>query len=114
MGEPAATPAPAEMANPAAPSAEPANTATPAPSPAEGQQVSDLSMPPAAGSSGSSEMTPPEPAPEMNTGEQEPGTEPVAQGPLPAVPSAGCGRTRTLQDGTHTITSGGMDRTYFY
>jgi poly(3-hydroxybutyrate) depolymerase len=103
---------PAEMANPAAPSAEPANTAAAAPSPPEGQQVSDLSMPPATGSSGSGEMSPPAPAPEMNTGEQEPGMEPVAQGPLPAVPSAGCGRARTLQDGTHTITSGGMDRTY--
>jgi poly(3-hydroxybutyrate) depolymerase len=27
-------------------------------------------------------------------------------------PSAGCGRTRTLQNGTHTIQSGGVNRTY--
>src|SRR5438270_678947 len=29
-----------------------------------------------------------------------------------AVPSAGCGKTRTLQDGNRTITSSGMSRTY--
>jgi len=30
-----------------------------------------------------------------------------------AVPSAGCDRTRTLQDGNRTITSGGMSRMYY-
>ena len=30
----------------------------------------------------------------------------------PAVPSAGCGKARTLQDGNQTIASGGMNRTY--
>ena len=29
------------------------------------------------------------------------------------MPSAGCGKTRTLQDGNRTITSGGMSRTYY-
>ena len=33
-------------------------------------------------------------------------------GPSAAVPSTGCGKTRTLQDGTRTITSGGISRTY--
>jgi predicted esterase len=30
-----------------------------------------------------------------------------------AVPSAGCGKTRTLQDGNRTISSGGQNRTYY-
>lgn len=30
-----------------------------------------------------------------------------------AVPSAGCGKTRTLQDGNRTITSGGQSRSYY-
>ncbi len=33
-------------------------------------------------------------------------------GSADAVPSAGCGKTRTLQDGNRTIMSGGISRTY--
>jgi hypothetical protein len=36
-----------------------------------------------------------------------------AGGGAAAVPSAGCGKTRTLQDGNRTITSGGMSRAYY-
>jgi pimeloyl-ACP methyl ester carboxylesterase len=46
-----------------------------------------------------------------------PGTPPDREGSetedIPAAPSAGCGKARTLQDGNQTITSGGTSRQYF-
>src|SRR4051812_45746001 len=107
--EPNATSMPPELANTPTPSAAPAGGAAPAPSPAEGQQATGLPMAPATAPGGGG---PTAPASEMS-GELEPGAESTAEGPLPAVPSAGCGRSRALQDGTQTIASGGMDRSYF-
>jgi phospholipase/carboxylesterase len=107
--EPNATSMPPEVPNTPAASAAPAGSAAPSPSPAEGQQATGLTMPAATAPGGAS---PPTPAPEMS-GELQPEAESPAQGPLPAVPSAGCGQARALQDGTQTIASGGMNRTYF-
>lgn len=77
------------------------NTSTP--SSADGPQVTDVAGTTDPESSGSE--TPPD--------AEEPDTdEPSAEG-LPAVPSAGCGTARTLQDGIQTITSGGVSRQYF-
>jgi poly(3-hydroxybutyrate) depolymerase len=59
------------------------------------------------------------PAPSASEGQQvtepSPGEvmAPVPGGATSRVPSAGCGQTRTLQDGTQTIASGGENRTYF-
>jgi poly(3-hydroxybutyrate) depolymerase len=75
---------------------------TPAASSSEGQQVTELEQPDLeAGSGGSSPTTP-------DAGPGAAGPE----GGAPAVPSVGCGKTRTLQDGTLTLASGGMDRTF--
>jgi len=83
----------------------------PAASPSEGQQVTDLTIPEA--TPGSGEASPPAPAPgEEMTGSEADPAAPVPGGLAPAVPSAGCGQARTLQDGNQTIASGGMDRTY--
>jgi poly(3-hydroxybutyrate) depolymerase len=73
----------------------------------EGQQVMDLAPPAKETDSGGS--TPSTPAPSAE------GTPPSPSVPDPraAVPSTGCGKTRTLADGNQTITSGGMNRTYF-
>jgi poly(3-hydroxybutyrate) depolymerase len=69
------------------------------PSDSEGPQVTDLG--------------PPEDEP--GTGGSSP-TIPVTDDEMAddgaAVPSAGCGKARTLQDGNQTIASGGMNRTY--
>ncbi len=51
--------------------------------------------------------------PESGEGAPNDGAPGGATPGAPAVPSAGCGRARTLQDGLHTIASGGMNRTYF-
>jgi poly(3-hydroxybutyrate) depolymerase len=86
-------------------------TGSMAASPSEGQQVTDRVAPEEEPSSGG--PTPTTPAP----GEEVAGNTdvPAAGGPgaAPAVPSDGCGQARTLQDGTQTIASGGMNRTYF-
>jgi hypothetical protein len=57
----------------------------------------------------------PAPGEEMagNETAPDPGATDPAGGAAPAVPSAGCGQARTLQDGNQTISSGGMNRTYF-
>lgn len=92
-------PSPSAAGEPTSPSEVPA-----APSASEGQPVTGLAPP--AAEAGSSEPS---------TGTPEPG-EPVTEAegaPSPAVPSAGCGRARTLQDGTQVLASGGVDRTYF-
>ncbi|HTV17811.1 MAG TPA: prolyl oligopeptidase family serine peptidase [Polyangiaceae bacterium] len=47
----------------------------------------------------------------MAGSEADPATTPEG-GAAPAVPSAGCGKTRTLEDGMHTIVSGGVNRSY--
>jgi poly(3-hydroxybutyrate) depolymerase len=112
---PAAEPnAPAAMQPGAMPSAEVPNEPEgdmPAASPSEGQQVTDLTMPEA--TPGSGEASPTTPAPGEMTGNEGDPAAPVPGGPAPAVPSAGCGQARTLQDGTQTIASGGINRTYF-
>ncbi|HWO11297.1 MAG TPA: hypothetical protein VNN80_17510, partial [Polyangiaceae bacterium] len=105
---PGATP-PGAMPNAEAPN-EPEGD-MPAASPSEGQQVTDLTIPEA--TPGSGEASPPAPAPgEEMTGSEADPAAPVPGGLAPAVPSAGCGQARTLQDGNQTIASGGMDRTY--
>jgi hypothetical protein len=113
---PAAEPnAPAAMQPGAMPSAEVPNEPEgdmPAASPSEGQQVTDLTMPEATPGSGEASPTTPTPGEEMTGNEGDPAA-PVPGGPAPAVPSAGCGQARTLQDGTQTIASGGINRTYF-
>ena len=85
----------------------------PAASPSEGQQAIDLAPPEEAPSSGGSSPTTPASAEEMAGNEAEPGAPAPGDGLAPAVPSAGCGRARTLQDGNQTMTSGGMNRTYY-
>jgi poly(3-hydroxybutyrate) depolymerase len=49
-----------------------------------------------------------EPAPPSDPGSMEP-----VGSAGPPLPSSGCGQARTLQDGNQTISSGGMDRTYY-
>jgi hypothetical protein len=84
----------------------------PAASASEGQQVTDLAPPEAESGSGESSPSMPTPGEEATPPAPDPGaTEPA--GPAPAVPSAGCGQTRTLLDGNRTIASGGMNRTYY-
>jgi len=78
----------------------------------EGQPVTDLMMPEEAAGSGEGSPTMPAPGDEMAGDEGEPAAEEPEGGLAPAIPSAGCGRARTLQDGTLTIASGGMNRTY--
>ena len=68
------------------------------PSDSEGPLVTDLAPPKdEPGTGGSSPTTP--------------ATDEMAEDGA-AVPSAGCGKARTLQDGNQTIASGGMNRTY--
>lgn len=74
-------------------------SATATPSGSEGQQVTDVAPPEGDPGSGGSSPTTPAMGDEM----AEPGA---------AVPSAGCGKARTLQDGTQAIASGGMDRLF--
>jgi predicted esterase len=100
---------PVEMASAPAPNASAMSGAS-APSPSEGQQITGLTMP---GATGSGESSPTTPAAATTGGDAAPGDATPGQGPLPAVPSAGCGRTRTLQDGAQTLASGGLDRSYF-
>jgi poly(3-hydroxybutyrate) depolymerase len=76
-------------------------------SPAEGQQVTDLAVPEPVTDLG--EPSPSMPVPD----EQAVATEGEPSAAEPPVPSAGCGQARTLLDGTHTIASGGTNRTYF-
>jgi hypothetical protein len=52
-------------------------------------------------------------APEAEAPSLPPDDEETEPEGLPAVPSAGCGQARTLQDGNQTITSGGVSRQYF-
>jgi predicted esterase len=103
------SPAPVANASAEKPSAEAqsgptAEGTTPAPSTSEGQQDTNLARPVV--ETGSGDATPQVPAP----GE---GMAPVPGVAAAPVPSAGCGQTRTLQDGTQTIASGGVNRTYF-
>lgn len=79
-------------------------------SPSEEQQVGALDTPPAEAPSGASSPMAPAEDGAANEGEPAP-VEPEA-GLAPAVPSAGCGKARTLQDGTRTLASGGVDRTF--
>ncbi len=66
----------------------------------EGPPVPDLAPPEdEAGAGGSSTSTPPAVDDMAGNGS--------------AVPSAGCGKARTLQDGNQTLASGGINRTYF-
>jgi hypothetical protein len=83
----------------------------PAASASEAPQVTDLAPPEEDTTSGESSPNTPDPGEEMTGSEPEP----VPEGTVPeaAVPSAGCGKTRTLQNGNQTIASGGMNRTYF-
>lgn len=83
----------------------PAAGSTPATSPSEGQPVTALA-PPAPGSTPTASGAGDEGA------EQAPASAPGGSPELPR-PSVGCGKARTLQDGTQTITSGGVERTYF-
>jgi hypothetical protein len=103
--------APAEMPNAGAPSGA-TTESMPAPSPSEGQQVTDLAMPEAPTGSGEPSSTAPAPGEEMAGNDGDPVAPGPEAGAAPAVPSAGCGKARTLQDGTQTIASGGMNRTY--
>jgi len=110
--------APAPEQNPASrsddmPAAEGSNTpnaaatepGTPADAVSEGALPTDLVGPGEESAPGGSNAGTPEPSAE-GTGETgAPGG--------PAVPSAGCGKTRTLQNGNHMIASGGMNRQYF-
>jgi predicted esterase len=76
----------------------------------------DLAPPAGEGDTGGSSPAMPDPAAEGTESEPampEPGAPAPEGGASPAVPSAGCGQTRTLQDGNQTITSGGMQRQYF-
>jgi poly(3-hydroxybutyrate) depolymerase len=101
--------APAAMPNGEAPSTPSTESGMPATSASEGQQVTDLTTP--EGAPGEASPTTPAPGDEMAGDEGEP--VPMPGGLPPAVPSAGCGQARTLQDGTQTIVSGGMNRTYY-
>jgi hypothetical protein len=85
----------------------------PAASASEGPQVTDLAPPEAEGGSGESSPSMPNPGEEATAPAPDPGATEPAGGPAPAVPSAGCGQTRTLLDGNRTIASGGMNRTYY-
>jgi phospholipase/carboxylesterase len=91
-----------------APSTPPSGTSSP-PSAAEGQAPTELSNPEAAAGAGEAGGTTP---PEGEAGTVA-GPDAGAAPGSDAVPSAGCGRARTLQDGLQTITSGGVPRTYF-
>jgi poly(3-hydroxybutyrate) depolymerase len=110
---PAPVNAPAAMPPAEPPSGPATESGTPSPSPSEQQQVTGLDTPEAATGSGGS--TPPTPAPDAPASDPE--GDPSAassEGSLaPPVPSAGCGRARTLADGSQTITSGGMMRSFF-
>jgi poly(3-hydroxybutyrate) depolymerase len=112
-------------------SADESSTAAPALSPVAPNTPSD--MPSAASptspdpAGGAPAASPSEGIPNVAT--LEPATEPGSAGPVapepplamapdggtaaPAVPSAGCGQARTLEDGVQSIASGGMNRTYF-
>lgn len=80
----------------------------PAASPSEGQQVtaSGTSVEETATGVGGATALLPDDGTAGNEG------NPNAEDPAPAMPSAGCGRARTLQDGLQTIASGGMNRSY--
>jgi poly(3-hydroxybutyrate) depolymerase len=80
-------------------SAAPMPSDTPVDTATEGPQPIDVAQP--AGEPSSEPSTP------------EPEDEDDEEGAPPAVPSAGCGTTRTLQDGNQTIMSGGVSRQYF-
>jgi hypothetical protein len=74
----------------------------------EGQNGAELAGSEGQNGSGGSDPGMPDPGQETPEDEPDPGstsTEPV--------PSGGCNQTRTLLDGNQTITSGGMNRTYF-
>jgi poly(3-hydroxybutyrate) depolymerase len=71
---------------------------TPAGSASDGQQVTGVAMSDGQTDPSATPSTP-DPTPEGTT-------------EAPALPSAGCGKTRSLQDGNQTIMSGGMNRTY--
>jgi len=101
--------APSEMPNPATPSEPPPQSGMPAAvSPSEGQQVTEFDTPETANGSGEGAPNPPTPAEPAPAAEGVPDAATLA----PAVPSAGCGRGRTLAEGTQTIASGGMNRTF--
>jgi hypothetical protein len=114
---PAASPAavPPESEMPTDTGAAAMDDVMPAASPSEGQQVTDLAPPEEEASSGESSPSMPAPGEEMTGNEPapDPGATDPAGSAAPAVPSAGCGQARTLRDGTQTISSGGMNRTYF-
>jgi poly(3-hydroxybutyrate) depolymerase len=86
---------------------ETAESGTPASAASEGQPVTDLA-PPVAEAPSSSDSS----APAAGDGAEadSPPTPPESD---PAVPSAGCGRARTLQNGLLTMASGGIQRSYF-
>jgi poly(3-hydroxybutyrate) depolymerase len=93
--------APEDDANAVAPSDPGTASGIPAGSPSEEQPVSELG--PSNGAPSGGEADPAEPPAD------EPVTSPQAGA---AVPSAGCGQTRTLSDGPQAISSGGIVRSY--
>lgn len=102
---------PVEMASAGAPN-DPTTENMPVASASEGEQVMDLAMPDQGTNSGDPSQTTPAPG-EMGGDDGDPGPAEPGTGLAPAVPSAGCGRVRTLQDGNQTIASGGVNRTYY-
>jgi poly(3-hydroxybutyrate) depolymerase len=92
-------------------STSPMGAAQPSDSASEGVQPTDLVVAPPGGGAG--ETNPNTPAPGAQAPQPDPVAEVPAVGMPSAVPSAGCGKARTLQDGNRTIMSGGMNRQYF-
>jgi len=102
----------AELANEG--TSPPMGSAPPPASASEGVQPTELATPPAGGGSGEASPSTPQPGAEAQEPDPDPGAEVPGAGGMPsAVPSAGCGKARTLQDGNRTIMSGGMNRQYF-
>lgn len=102
--------APADATNAGTPGAPGPESGIPASSPSEGPQVTELT-PPAEGDVGgeAAPMAPaPSPQPIADAGPTDT-APPVGQ----AVPSAGCGQARTLQDGPQALSSGGVARTWY-
>jgi poly(3-hydroxybutyrate) depolymerase len=93
-----------EAASGATPSA--AGSGTPAAPASEGQQPTELAG--TEGQTSDGDPSPSTPAPGAAGAASNPTPDPGA-----AVPSTGCGKARTLADGSQTLTSSGINRTYY-
>lgn len=108
MPNPSVPSAPVDTPSAGAPSEPGTESGIPAASPSEGQQVTERApsggQPPGGGASAMTPVSEAEPADDQD--------DVALPGASPAVPSAGCGQIRTLQDGPLSISSGGLARAY--